>query len=276
MKTIHFQKWQGAGNDFVIIDNRNQSINSINPNNIKLICDRHFGIGGDGLMLIEKSKSFDFEMIYYNSDGFPAAMCGNGGRCIAAMAAQMGIFDRKTTFLASDGVHEAEIIDKGWIRLKMKSVDDYSLISIPNVVAGSIGKAVFLNTGVPHLVVIVNQINSVEVDIAGRILRNLKELEPSGANVNFVQISDQVLNVRTYERGVEGETFACGTGNVAAAIATEIIYKKGLSEYQCMTLGGPLKVSFNREGNKQFNDVWLEGPAVKVFEGTIEKLTALP
>jgi diaminopimelate epimerase len=275
MKTIHFQKWQGAGNDFVIFDNRGLSPLLLTSNIIKRLCDRHFGIGADGLMLIAESKDYDFEMIYYNSDGLPAAMCGNGGRCIAAMAAQLGIFDQKAIFLASDGLHQAEVFQTEWISLKMKDVDDYTIVSIPDVVTNATGQAVYLNTGVPHLVVIVNQIDSVPIEKAGRILRNLDQFSPAGTNVNFVQVAEQGIVVRTYERGVEGETLACGTGNVAAAMAAEIIFNRGLQEYQCETLGGQLKVSFNRQDAYHFNNVWLEGPAVKVFEGTVQ-LTAFP
>jgi len=276
MKTIHFQKWQGAGNDFIIIDKRSLSPLQLNTNDIKVLCDRHFGIGADGLMLIAESKDYDFEMIYYNSDGLSAAMCGNGGRCIVAMAAQLGICDKKAIFLASDGLHQAEVIQKEWISLKMKDVDDYTIVSIPDIVNNATGHAVYLNTGVPHLVVIVNQIDSVAVEKAGRILRNLDQFSPAGTNVNFVQVSDLGLRVRTYERGVEGETLACGTGNVAAAMAAEIVFNRGLQEYNCETHGGQLKVSFTRQDANHFNDVWLEGPAVKVFEGTVEQLTAFP
>ena len=268
MKTMHFQKWQGAGNDFIIIDNRHNHEIVLNQFMISRLCDRHFGIGADGLMLIGPSKDFDFEMIYFNSDGLPAEMCGNGGRCIAAMAHQSGIFSKRTTFLTTDGPHEAEIIDEGQIRLKMTDINEIELVRIKKPEPSAPGTAVWLNTGVPHLVIFVNDLDGINVEKAGRGFRNLDRFAPSGTNVNFVKVTSPVLYVRTYERGVEGETLACGTGNVAAAVATEWFFNPGLGEYDCIALGGRLKVSFKRQGPNQFTDVWLEGPAVKVFEGS--------
>lgn len=270
MKTIHFQKWQGAGNDFIIIDNRAGQIVALNPKLISRLCDRHFGIGADGLMLVGSSKDFDFEMIFYNSDGLPAEMCGNGGRCIAAMASQSGIFSKKTTFLTTDGPHEAEVMRKDWIRLRMIDIKDIELVKIPILEPLTIGNAIFLNTGVPHLVVFVDDLDSVKVEPVGRILRNLDIFSPVGTNVNFVKANGKALQVRTYERGVEAETLSCGTGNVASAVAAEWAFNSGFSEYDCVAQGGRLKVSFKRQGKNHFTDVWLEGPAVKVFEGTIE------
>jgi len=268
MNTIPFQKWQGAGNDFIIIDNRHNQINTPTSQLISGLCDRHFGIGADGLILISTSKEFDFEMIFFNSDGLPAEMCGNGGRCIAAMASESGIFSKKTRFLTSDGPHEAEVIRKDWIRLKMIDINNIERVKIPHEEYQTTEDAIFLNTGVPHLVVYVNDIDSVNVKSAGRTLRYLDRFSPAGTNVNFVKIDGPILRVRTYERGVEGETLACGTGNVAAAVATAWSLNSGLSEYQCVALGGQLKVSFNHTSKNQFTDVWLEGPAEKVFEGS--------
>jgi diaminopimelate epimerase len=268
MNTIHFQKWQGAGNDFIIIDNRQNEVISINPNIINRLCDRHFGIGADGLMLLGQSENYDFEMIFFNSDGYPAEMCGNGGRCIAAMASQTGIFSKETTFLTSDGPHQAEVIRGDLVRLRMKEIDQVELFGIQKPELSAAENAIWLNTGVPHLVVFVSDLEAIDVAGAGRILRNLDRFEPAGTNVNFVKVDGQTLYVRTYERGVEGETLACGTGNVAAAVATEWFFNPGFNEYDCVALGGQLKVSFNRMGRNQFTDVWLEGPAVKVFEGS--------
>jgi diaminopimelate epimerase len=268
MNTIRFQKWQGAGNDFIIIDNRNNQVCNINPKMINKLCDRHFGIGADGLMLISPSEDFDFEMFYFNSDGHPAEMCGNGGRCIAAMAAQAEVFSKKTRFLTTDGIHEAEVIREDLIRLKMTDIEEIKAVEIPDLDFSSVGNAAFLNTGVPHLVVFVDDPESVNVETKGRYLRNLDRFAPAGTNVNFVKVSGQTLHVRTYERGVEGETLACGTGNVAAAVATEWFNNYGFNEYDCVALGGRLKVSFKRLGNNRFTDVWLEGPAVRVFEGS--------
>lgn len=270
MNTIHFQKWQGAGNDFIIIDNRENQLPVVNPLIINRLCDRHFGIGADGLMLIGISNDYDFEMIFYNSDGIPAEMCGNGGRCIAAMASRSGIYDKKTSFLAVDGPHEAQVIRDGLIRLKMTDTRECKMVTVPVPKPGHDGKAVFLNTGVPHLVIFVDNLESFNVNSAGRTLRNLKQFAPAGTNVNFVKADGRNLKVRTYERGVEAETLACGTGNVAAAIAAEWTFNNGLSTYYCTALGGLLTVTFERQGPNRFGDVWLEGPAVKVFEGRFD------
>ncbi len=270
MSTIYFQKWQGAGNDFIIIDNRNNQVGSLNPMIINKLCDRHFGIGADGLMLVVATSGYDFEMVYYNSDGYPAEMCGNGGRCIAAMASQSGIFTQKTTFLTTDGPHEAEVVSEGIIRLKMTDISNIQRVTLPKLSPSIPETGVFLNTGVPHLVVFADDLTAVNVDAAGRTLRYLAQFSPAGTNVNFVKEEGSTLSVRTYERGVEGETLACGTGNVAAAIAAEWITDRGLSAYDCIAVGGRLKVSFNRQGTTSFTGVWLEGPAVKVFDGSFE------
>ncbi len=270
MSTLQFQKWQGAGNDFIIIDNLNNQISSLNAEQIRHLCDRHFGIGADGLMLVGPSTEFDFEMIFYNSDGKPAEMCGNGGRCITAMASQFGLFTGKTTFLTTDGPHEAMVIHDGWVRLRMVDVNKIERVTIPSFMPTAPEKACFLNTGVPHLVVFIDDLEAINVETAGRMLRNLELFAPAGTNVNFCKVSDRTLHVRTYERGVESETLACGTGNVASALAAEWTFHRGLSTYDCIALGGPLKVSFKHHTSDQFTDVWLEGPAVKVFEGDVE------
>lgn len=270
MSYINFQKWQGAGNDFIIIDNTSGQISGLNHKTINWLCDRHFGIGADGLMLIGLSQQYDFEMIYYNSDGLPAEMCGNGGRCIAAMAFESGITGNRATFLTTDGPHEAGVVDKGIIRLRMTDVEGIKEVNVPGHLSDENGTGYFLNTGVPHLVIFLDDLDSVNVNDYGRKLRNLAQFAPAGTNVNFVKAEGSVLQVRTYERGVEGETLACGTGNVAAAIAAEWISQSGHKAYDCLAVGGRLKVSFRQAGPGSFTDVWLEGPAVKVFEGTVE------
>lgn len=271
MNTIRFQKWQGAGNDFIIIDNRNQQVEILSPQMIRELCDRHFGIGADGLMLVGPSTGYDFEMIFYNSDGNQAEMCGNGGRCIAAMASQAGIFTGSTTFLTTDGPHEAVVIRKDRIKLRMTDVNDIEFVTIPAIEHLTIEKACRLNTGVPHLVVFVDDLDSINVDTVGRTLRNLPQFSPAGTNVNFVKVTGPTVTVRTYERGVEGETLACGTGNVAAALAAEWTYNSGYTAYDCIAQGGRLKVSFTRRDTSRFTDVWLEGGAVKVFEGELKR-----
>lgn len=268
MSLIHFQKWQGAGNDFIIIDNRTGMIPSLNPEMISKLCDRHFGIGADGLMLVNLSKDYGFEMVYYNSDGKPAEMCGNGGRCIAAMASLSGIFTQKTTFISTDGPHEAELTGENRVRIRMTDVNAIKRIEIPGTDKLSSHQPIFLNTGVPHLVLFVNNIEEINVNESGRYLRSMDIFYPQGTNVNFVKADNNILQVRTYERGVEAETLACGTGNVAAAIATEWMNKSGFSEYTCLARGGRLAVTFRYQGGNRFSDVWLEGPAVKVFDGS--------
>lgn len=270
MTTIHFQKWQGAGNDFIIINNLTKPFITLKPEQIRLLCDRHFGIGADGLMLVGPSEEFDFEMLYFNSDGNTAEMCGNGGRCIAAMTSKSGLFSNKTTFLTTDGPHEAIVVREDWIRLHMVDVDQIKLVSIPAFQPSVTDKACFLNTGVPHLVVFVEDLESIDIETAGRILRYHEQFAPAGTNVNFCKVTGQVLHVRTYERGVEGETLACGTGNVASALAAEWTFKSDFSGYDCVTLGGQLKVSYKQLESGHFTDIWLEGPAVKVFEGEVE------
>ncbi len=270
MSTIHFQKWQGAGNDFIIINNLKGDKISLNPEQIRLLCDRHFGIGADGLMLIGPSQDYDFEMIFFNNDGNPAEMCGNGGRCITAMASESGLFSGKTTFLTTDGPHEAFVVRENWIRLHMVDVEKIEQVTIPAFAPGAPVVGCLLNTGVPHLVVFVDDTEAVNVESAGRMLRYLDQFAPAGTNVNFCKANGSDLQVRTYERGVEGETLACGTGNVACALAAEWSYNNGFTSYDSRTLGGPLKISFSREEEEQFTDVWLEGPAVKVFEGSFE------
>jgi diaminopimelate epimerase len=270
MKIISFQKWQGAGNDFIIIDNRNGQWQEFEAQLIQRLCDRHFGIGADGLMMIENSELHDFEMVYYNSDGLPAEMCGNGGRCIAAMAASLDVFQNKARFLATDGLHEAEVVKEGWIRLKMSDVNIIKKLKMPFPGTDSSSDGYFLNTGVPHLVLFVQDAAAVDVDAEGRRIRHLEQFVPAGTNVNFVRNTDGILTVRTYERGVEAETLACGTGNVAAALAAEYAFNEGRTGYECKALGGDLGVTFQREGDQDFREVWLEGPALKVFEGTVE------
>jgi diaminopimelate epimerase len=268
MIDITFQKWQGAGNDFIIIDNRNGQVSKLSKQDISWLCDRHFGIGADGLMLISLGKANDFSMDFYNSDGLPAEMCGNGGRCIVAMAYDLGLFDKKAVFTAPDGEHEASLLPNGWIRLKMKDVSAIEIVELEEFKGQPF---VYLNTGVPHLVTFVNDIDGLDVAQLGRTIRYHKHFSPAGTNVNFVRIGSDGLDVRTYERGVEAETLACGTGNVASAIAAEFINNKALTSYNCRAIGGSLRVSFKKVSDSRFSDVWLEGPAEKVFTGIVRR-----
>ncbi|MES2838300.1 MAG: diaminopimelate epimerase [Bacteroidota bacterium] len=255
---LEFFKYQGAGNDFVMIDNRDKKIN-LSQSQVVFLCDRRFGIGADGLILIEPKQGFDFEMIYYNSDGNTSSMCGNGGRCITAFAKQIGLIDDEAYFWAADGKHNAEI--KGsLVALKM---NDVSTIE-------TVGNDYFLDTGSPHYVIFKSEIENSIIEKAKEIRYNARFKE-KGTNVNFVKIEDGFLKGRTYERGVEDETLSCGTGVTAMAIAAH--YNKNIKQNKIdiSTPGGNLTVSFLfDEVQKKYYDIYLTGPAQLVFEGVIE------
>lgn len=254
---IPFSKYHGAGNDFVLIDNRN-NVFTPSEERVKQLCHRQFGIGADGLMLLESDASTDFRMRYFNSDGGEATMCGNGGRCIVLFAKQLGIIKTKTLFTGVDGVHEAIFVDNE-ISLKMKNVDevetddDYYLI----------------DTGSPHFVKFVENVDSVNVATEGKIIRNSYNIRGNGVNANFVQITPEGLKIRTFERGVEAETLACGTGAVAAAIAATHWLDLDDLTLKVFALGGTLHVSFERATDDKFSNIWLTGPVVHVFNGEI-------
>jgi diaminopimelate epimerase len=258
---ILFHKYQGTGNDFVILDNRKKEYPSLTASHIRHICDRRFGIGGDGLMLLNEKNGFDFEMKYFNADGRESSMCGNGGRCLVKFAYELGIHRGVYHFTAVDGLHEAEIDTDGTVSLKMQDVNKVSKFHGDYL----------LNTGSPHYVKIVSDVMNTDVFKKCRDIRYSKDFEKDGINVNFVEQlpgEDKIL-VRTYERGVEDETYSCGTGVTAAAI---ICYhnENGFNDVQVKTLGGTLTVEFDRIDDSHYNNVWLSGPADKVFEGTIE------
>ncbi len=254
-KQIKFYKYQGTGNDFVMIDNRDLEF----PKSTELIeklCDRRFGIGGDGLILLENDENSDFKMVYYNSDGNESTMCGNGGRCIVAFAHFLDIFEDKTVFDAIDGLHKAEI-KNGIVKLKMIDVKTIS----------TDGNDYVLNTGSPHYVKYVEMLNNYNVFKTGNEIRNSETYKQDGINVNFVEaLSDKELFVRTYERGVEDETFSCGTGVTAAALT--FMDKNNQTSVGVRVLGGKLKVYAEKNG-EGFSDIWLEGPANQVFKGDI-------
>lgn len=253
---MEFYKYQGTGNDFVMIDNRDLSFPK-EQRLIEQICNRRFGVGGDGLILLEKDENTDFKMVYYNSDGNESTMCGNGGRCIVAFAHFLNIFQQKTTFTAVDGLHEAEI-NQGVVKLKMIDVENIN----------TDGDCFVLNTGSPHFVKYVGRVEVYNVYQNGYDIRNSANYKKEGINVNFVeQIRDNEIFVRTYERGVEAETLSCGTGVTASAIT--FMKDRNISSVVVKTLGGNLKVyAENREGI--FRNVWLEGPAKQVFKGNIK------
>lgn len=254
---IEFYKYQGTGNDFVILDNRTKLYSKV-P--VKELCDRRFGIGADGLMLLETLTGYDFKMVYYNSDGNESSMCGNGGRCLAAFAHKLGIGkEKKLHFLAIDGEHEAIILDKENVSLKM---GDVSAIK-------KVDSDFELNTGSPHYVQFVQNTKEVDILPMARQIRNSDVYLKKGINVNFVTIlNSNEIDVRTYERGVEDETYSCGTGVTACAIALseKSGFEDGKHEVDIHTPGGNLKVSFIRKGNS-YSDIWLTGPAIEVFSG---------
>jgi diaminopimelate epimerase len=256
---IIFYKYQGTGNDFIIIDNREGKID-LSQKQVNFLCDRRFGIGADGLMLLNIKEGYDFEMKYYNADGRESSMCGNGGRCLTKFAYDRGIQKKEFKFIAIDGEHEAVLNDNGWIHLKMKDVHEIHHHS---------GDAV-LNTGSPHLVKQVTNIKHTDVYHEGHAIRYSKAFSPDGLNVNFVEsLSDTSIYVRTYERGVEDETYSCGTGVTACALV--LAYNNiGFNHVDIQTKGGELAVEFDKEGDNEFKNVCHCGPATFVFSGEIK------
>lgn len=251
--TFSFYKYQGTGNDFVVIDNR-EGAYSFTKDEVASICHRRFGIGADGLMLLQNRKDYDFEMVYYNADGAEGSMCGNGGRCLVRFAADLGIIQNRCRFLAVDGEHEAAVNPDGTVGLKMIDVNGISRD----------GDAFVLNTGSPHYVRSTTELEKVDVFTEGRAVRYSGAYAGEGINVNFVKPINGVLHVRTYERGVEDETYSCGTGVTAVAL----VYgdREGQNDISLQTKGGPLKVTFDKTP-AGFRNIWLIGPAEKVFEG---------
>jgi diaminopimelate epimerase len=255
---MYFYKYHGAGNDFIIINNLNNEF-VIENEFIKKLCHRRLGIGADGLMLLNKSQNYDFEMQYFNSDGFEGSMCGNGGRCIVAFAKKNGLINEFTKFKAIDGEHEAYIQSDNSVKLKMSDVENIT----------SNEKYYFLNTGSPHYVVFVDNVAEIDVFNKGKQIRYSSEFSPAGTNVNFAEICENYIKIRTYERGVEDETLACGTGTVATALSFALKTNLNGKSVNLKTLGGDLKVYFNKKENV-FTDIWLEGPTEFVFEGSFE------
>jgi diaminopimelate epimerase len=256
---LHFYKYQGTGNDFVILDNRNK-IYDFTTEEVAFLCHRRFGIGADGLMLLNPHEQYDFEMKYYNADGRESSMCGNGGRCLVKFAAEMGIIKSEYKFLAIDGEHEASIETNGQVALKMNDVSSVSSRYNKHI----------LNTGSPHYVEIIENVMSLDVFERGRSIRYSDEFKKEGINVNFVEQATEpdTIIVRTYERGVEDETYSCGTGVTAAALVS-YHNDNGFNHVNVKTKGGQLAVEFEKLEDR-FQNIWLIGPATKVFEGEIE------
>ena len=256
---IEFYKYQGTGNDFILLDNRQGIYNDLTPKQVNLLCNRKFGIGADGLMLLNNKDGFDFEMKYFNSDGKEGSMCGNGARCILKFASMLGIKKSSYNFSAVDGIHEGEIDLNGEISLKMKDV---------NVVETFVNHYV-LDTGSPHFVKPVGDVMKIDVVAEGRTIRNSKEFAEEGINVNFVETLDEdKIYVRTYERGVEDETLSCGTGVTAAALISAH-NDNGFNRVEVKTTGGRLSVEFEKLSDSEFINIWLSGPAEMVYKGEI-------
>lgn len=255
---IKFYKYQGAGNDFILIDNRKSVFDRKNEGLVRQLCHRRYGIGADGLMLLQKHDTYDFEMVYYNADGKEATMCGNGGRCIVAFARDLQIINHKTVFLAVDGIHHATIVSNK-VDLEMQNVSEIS----------QDGEAFVLNTGSPHYVIEVENLQQLNVYQEGQRIRNNTTYRSEGINVNFIEKEEKGYFLRTFERGVEDETLACGTGATAAAIVTAIKEKKtGHVQVSIRVMGGQLLISFYRSGDS-FSDIHLEGEANFVFSGQL-------
>lgn len=273
---MKFWKYQGAGNDFVMLDQREHRwLTRQDTEKIARLCDRHFGIGADGLILLDNRPDFDFEMIYFNADGRESTMCGNGGRCIVAFAKHLKIIEKRAHFWAIDGEHEAVLTEKTrqndaaasplpdlWVELKMSDVQNIERE----------GNIFILNTGSPHYVRFVDSVKNLDMKQEGRAVRYSERFEKEGINVNFAtRKPDGSLDIRTYERGVEDETLACGTGVTAAAIASYLQSgsKNGQLEIAVHARGGDLAVRFRTNDDGSFSDIWLCGPAQMVFEGEI-------
>ena len=256
MKT-EFYKYQGTGNDFVILDNRSNQYH-LTSRQVRSICDRRFGIGADGLMLLNELDGYDFEMKYYNANGAESSMCGNGGRCLVKFASDQGIKRSTYTFLAVDGPHEATFGDDLWVQLKMKDV---------NEMHEDEGNCI-VDTGSPHYVKIVSNVKNYNVFNEGKKIRYSKKFAEKGINVNFVETEEDKIYVRTYERGVENETFSCGTGVTACALVCA--HNQGFNRVEVQTLGGKLAVEFDKIKESHFSNIWLCGPALFVFKGEID------
>ena len=262
---IQFYKYQGTGNDFVMIDNRDRCIDNYDSEFISNLCDRKYGIGSDGLILIEDNNDLDFTMKYFNSDGSELGMCGNGARCVTQFAKKLGIINNSAIFQASDGAHHAEIINNNYVRVKMNDIDmsNYDLIdkNFDNI---------YLHNGSPHLIINSNDIDKIDVFNEGRKIRYGDKYKDEGVNINFVDFisNSSLCKVRTYERGVEGETLSCGTGAVAVAVVLNYSKITNKEEIIISMKGGNLKVSFNRLGDN-FSNIWLYGDVAEIYKGEI-------
>ena len=255
---IKSRKYKGSGNDFIVIDDRKNNI-EINSSLIEKLCNRNFGIGGDGLILIKESKSTDFEIFHYTSDGNLGSLCGNGSRCAISFAYKNKIIGKKTRFDAFDGIHNAEIINDNLVKMEMKINSD--------IIENEYG--IWLDTGSPHLVIEKDNTDELDVNLLGSSIRYNEYYKKEGVNVNFIEkVSNETFKIRTYERGVENETLACGTGSTASAICMSYLGKSESNNITMKCRGGDLKVGFVSKDNL-FTNISITGPAKLVFEGQI-------
>lgn len=260
---IQFYKYHGAGNDFILFNAIENPVD-FQEDFIEELCHRQFGIGADGLMILLPSNEYDFEMKYYNSNGQEGSMCGNGGRCLISFAYDMGIQNEIYTFKAIDGLHKGRILE---ITDKEKTVE-LEMIDVNNIQC--IDQKYVLDTGSPHYIEFRENVKDIDVFAEGQGIRYSEVFEEEGINVNFVEVQEDKIFVRTYERGVENETLACGTGVTAAAIATSIQQQLKYKSYDIQTLGGNLQVKFESVDSKEFTNILLIGPAKYVFTGAID------
>lgn len=253
---LTFHKYNGTGNDFIMIDNRESHI-SLTTKQIAFLCDRNFGIGADGLILLENHPEYDFKMVYFNSDGNESTMCGNGGRCIVQFAYDLGLIKSTTTFVAIDGPHQAKVLPNQ-VSLQMINVSEIEKTNTHTV----------MDTGSPHYVAFMNSLPGDTFIEEARNIRNSAPFKSEGINVNFASIQNKHITMRTFERGVENETLACGTGATAVAIAAHANQLTPQTHLHLTVMGGELEVAFTPTENG-YNNIWLTGPATSVFTGNI-------
>lgn len=254
---IPFSKYHGTGNDFIIIDNRSLGL-KLNQKQIAQLCDRRFGIGADGLILLEIDGSI-VKMVYYNSDGAPSSMCGNGGRCFVTFCQKLEVLSESGEFLAVDGMHPFKMVGDE-VSLKMGDVDSIE----------SIGDDVYLDTGSPHYITVVDEVLDIDIINDAHKIRYNNRFSAEGTNVNFVEMMDGITHIRTYERGVEDETLSCGTGATACAIAMHHLGQVSETEVPVKVLGGKVTIGFEPQENGSYSNIWLTGPTAHVFDGTTE------
>lgn len=243
-----------------MVDSRKNVMPALSPERIERLCDRHFGIGADGMIILEPSQSHDFRMKYFNADGYPGTMCGNGGRCITAFAKKAGWIISNCTFEAADGIHSSAVLADGQVKLQLRDVKGVQKIE----------EGYILDTGSPHLVIFTQAVEQVDVLALGQKYRNDPRFR-EGTNVNFVEKKGDGIMVRTFERGVEDETLSCGTGVTAAAIASSLALGKNVNSVKVTTRGGNLQVDFRVDpGSQRYTGIHLTGPVTEVFTGELE------